>query len=29
MEGLIQRTFTLPQGDPRYAMNALTPGGAV
>jgi hypothetical protein len=28
MEGLIQRTFTLPQGDPRYAMNALTPGAA-
>jgi hypothetical protein len=26
--GLIDRTFTLPQGDPRYAANALTPGAA-
>jgi hypothetical protein len=26
--GLIQRTFTLPAGDPRYASNALTPGAA-
>jgi hypothetical protein len=28
MAGLISRTFTLPQGDPRYANNALTPGAA-
>src|SRR5262245_57212037 len=28
MHGLIQRTFSLPQGDPRYAANALTPGAA-
>ena len=28
MNGLIDRTFTLPQGDPRYAANALTPGAA-
>ena len=26
--GLIERTFTLPAGDPRYARNALTPGAA-
>ena len=26
--GLLNRTFTLPQGDPRYAANALTPGAA-
>ncbi|MFZ5797130.1 MAG: hypothetical protein C4563_08570 [Desulfobulbus sp.] len=26
--GLLARTFTLPQGDPRYAANALTPGAA-
>jgi hypothetical protein len=26
--GLIQRTFMLPAGDPRYASNALTPGAA-
>jgi hypothetical protein len=26
--GLIQRTFPLPAGDPRYANNALTPGAA-
>lgn len=26
--GLIDRTFALPQGDPRYAVNALTPGAA-
>ena len=28
MGGLLERTFTLPQGDPRYAQNALTPGAA-
>jgi hypothetical protein len=28
LQGLINRTFTLPQGDPRYAANALTPGAA-
>jgi hypothetical protein len=28
MQGLIQKTFALPQGDPRYAVNALTPGAA-
>lgn len=28
MAGLLERTFTLPQGDPRYAGNALTPGAA-
>jgi hypothetical protein len=28
MGPLITRTFTLPQGDPRYARNALTPGAA-
>jgi len=26
--GLLNRTFVLPQGDPRYADNALTPGAA-
>jgi hypothetical protein len=26
--GLLNRTFSLPQGDPRYADNALTPGAA-
>jgi len=26
--GLLERTFELPQGDPRYAANALTPGAA-
>lgn len=26
--GLLERTFPLPQGDPRYAANALTPGAA-
>jgi hypothetical protein len=26
--GLIQRTFPLPAGDPRYAANTLTPGAA-
>jgi hypothetical protein len=26
--GLIQRTFPLPEGDPRYAANTLTPGAA-
>ena len=28
MKGLLERTFTLPQGDPRYANNALTPHAA-
>jgi hypothetical protein len=28
MQRLIDRTFSLPQGDPRYARNALTPGAA-
>lgn len=28
MKGLIDRTFALPPGDPRYAQNALTPGAA-
>ncbi len=28
MRGLLDRTFTLPEGDPRYADNALTPGAA-
>lgn len=28
LQGLISRTFTLPQGDPKYAANALTPGAA-
>lgn len=26
--GLLERSFALPQGDPRYAANALTPGAA-
>lgn len=28
MQSMINRTFTLPLGDPRYAQNALTPGAA-
>lgn len=28
MQGMIKRTFALPQGDPRYGHNALTPGAA-
>jgi hypothetical protein len=28
LQGLIGRAFTLPQGDRRYAVNALTPGSA-
>jgi hypothetical protein len=28
VRGLIDRTFALPQGDPRYGANALTPGAA-
>jgi len=28
IEGLIRRTFSLPEGDPRYANNALTPMAA-
>jgi hypothetical protein len=28
LHGMLNRTFTLPQGDPRYARNALTPGAA-
>jgi hypothetical protein len=28
MGRLLERTFTLPEGDPRYAHNALTPGAA-
>ncbi len=28
MGRLLERTFTLPEGDPRYANNALTPGAA-
>src|SRR5262245_31528337 len=28
VRGLLERTFSLPEGDPRYANNALTPGAA-
>jgi hypothetical protein len=28
LNGMLKRTFALPQGDPRYARNALTPGAA-
>ena len=28
MKDLLERTFALPPGDPRYAHNALTPGAA-
>jgi len=28
VKGLLDRTFNLPEGDPRYADNALTPGAA-
>ena len=28
LNGMLKRTFVLPEGDPRYARNALTPGAA-